>query len=112
MFCAHFCRILHNLGRIASSSDECCYQVDTAHNCRLLLDTVMRLDWAEGGQEQEKLVLGLEKEKGQEKELVLGLVPRHAHILLLLPFFPLVLIFVGGSGVSFVITGILEMLLR
>ena len=94
-------------GRIASS-DECCCQVDTAHNCRLLLDTVMRLDWAEGGQEQEKL----EKEKGQEKELVLGLVPRHAHILLLLPFFPLVLIFVGGSGVSFVITGILEMLLR
>ena len=86
--------------------------MDTAHNCRLLLDTVMRLDWAEGGQEQEKLVLGLEKEKGQEKELVLGLVPRHAHILLLLPFFPLVLIFVGGSGVSFVITGILEMLLR
>ena len=82
--------------------------MDTAHNCRLLLDTVMRLDWAEGGQEQEKL----EKEKGQEKELVLGLVPRHAHILLLLPFFPLVLIFVGGSGVSFVITGILEMLLR
>ena len=80
--------------------------MDTAHNCRLLLDTVMRLDWAEGGQEQEKLV------KGQEKELVLGLVPRHAHILLLLPFFPLVLIFVGGSGVSFVITGILEMLLR
>ena len=75
--------------------------MDTAHNCRLLLDTVMRLDWAEGGQEQEK-----------EKELVLGLVPRHAHILLLLPFFPLVLIFVGGSGVSFVITGILEMLLR
>ena len=86
--------------------------MDTAHNCRLLLDTVMRLDWAEGGQDQEKLVLGLEKEKGQEKELVLGLVPRHAHILLLLPFFPLVLIFVGGSGVSFVITGILEMLLR
>ena len=86
--------------------------MDTAHNCRLLLDTVMRLDWAEGGQEQEKLVLGQEKEKGQEKELVLGLVPRHAHILLLLPFFPLVLIFVGGSGVSFVITGILEMLLR
>ena len=82
--------------------------MDTAHNCRLLLDTVMRLDWAEGGQEQEKL----EKEKGQEKELVLGLVPRHAHILLLLPFFPLVLIFVGGSGVSFVITGILELLLR
>ena len=82
--------------------------MDTAHNCRLLLDTVMRLDWAEGGQEQEEL----EKEKGQEKELVLGLVPRHAHILLLLPFFPLVLIFVGGSGVSFVITGILEMLLR
>ena len=84
-------------------------------NCRLLLDTVMRLDWA-GGQEQEKvqkkekeLVLGLDKDK---KELVLGLVPRHAHILLLLPFFPLVLIFVGGSGVSFVITGILEMLLR
>ena len=89
--------------------------MDTAHNCQLLLDTVMRLDWAEG-QEQEKvqkkdkeLVLGLDKDK---KELVLGLVPRHAHILLLLPFFPLVLIFVGGSGVSFVITGILEMLLR
>ena len=85
-------------------------------NCRLLLDTVMRLDWAEG-QEQEKvqkkekeLVLGLDKDK--KKELVLGLLPRHAHILLLLPFFPLVLIFVGGSGVSFVITGILEMLLR
>ena len=84
-------------------------------NCRLLLDTVMRLDWAED-LEQEKvqkkekeLVLGLDKDK---KELVLGLVPRHAHILLLLPFFPLVLIFVGGSGVSFVITGILEMLLR
>ena len=89
------------------------------HNCRLLLDTVMRLDWAKGQeQEQERvqkkdkdkeLVLGLDKDK---KELVLGLVPRHAHILLLLPFFPLVLIFVGGSGVSFVITGILEMLLR
>ena len=78
--------------------------MDTAHNCRLLLDTVMRLDWAEG-QEQEKV-------QKKEKELVLGLVPRHAHILLLLPFFPLVLIFVGGSGVSFVITGILEMLLR
>ena len=73
-------------------------------NCQLLLDTVMRLDWAEG-QEQEKV-------QKKEKELVLGLVPRHAHILLLLPFFPLVLIFVGGSGVSFVITGILEMLLR
>ena len=89
--------------------------MDTVHNCRLLLDTVMRLDWAEE-QEQEKvqkkekeLVLGLDKDK---KELVLGLVPRHAHILLLLPFFPLVLIFVGGSGFSFVITGILEMLLR
>ena len=101
--------------------------MDTVQNCRLLLDTVMRLDWAEG-QEQEKvqkkdkeLVLGLDKDKERElvlgldkdkKELVLGLVPRHAHILLLLPFFPLVLILVGGSGVSFVITGILEMLLR
>ena len=78
--------------------------MDTVQNCQLLLDTVMRLDWA-GGQEQEKV-------QKKEKELVLGLVPRHAHILLLLPFFPLVLIFVGGSGVSFVITGILEMLLR
>ena len=67
----------------------------------------MRLDWAEvQGQEQEKV------QKKDKKELVLGLVPRHAHILLLLPFFPLVLVFVGGSGVSFVITGILEMLLR
>ena len=102
--------------------------MDTAHNCRLLLDTVMRLDWAEvQDQEQEKvqkkekeLVLGLDNDKKElvlgldkdKKELVLGLVPRHAHILLLLSFFPLVLIFVGGSGVSFVITGILEMLLR
>ena len=77
-------------------------------NCRLLLDSVMSLDWAEGGQEQDKLLL----KKDKEKELVLGLLPRHAHILLLLPFFPLVLVFVGGSGVSFVITGILEMLLR
>ena len=102
--------------------------MDTVQNCQLLLDTVMRLDWAEE-QEQEKLllkkdkelVLGLDKDKKElvlgldkdkKKELVLGLVPRHAHILLLLPFFPLVLIFVGGSGVSFVITGILEMLLR
>ena len=81
--------------------------MDTEHNCQLLLDSVMRLDWAEGGQEQDKLLL-----KKDKKELVLGLVPRHAHILLLLPFFPLVLVFVGGSGVSFVITGILEMLLR
>ena len=81
--------------------------MDTAHNCQLLLDTVMRLDWAED-QEQDKLLL----KKDKEEELVLGLVPRHAHILLLLPFFPLVLVFVGGSGVSFVITGILEMLLR
>ena len=84
--------------------------MDTAHNCRLLLDTVMRLDWAEVQKKEKELVLGLDKDK--KKELVLGLVPRHAHILLLLPFFPLVLIFVGGSGVSFVITGILEMLLR
>ena len=41
-----------------------------------------------------------------------GVIPRHGYLLLFLPFFPLILVFVSANGVAFFITGFLETLLR
>ena len=52
------------------------------------------------------------KSEGNRSDKLFGVIPRHGYLLLFLPFFPLILVFVSANGVAFLITGFLEMLLR
>ena len=51
-------------------------------------------------------------ENSTQSEKLFGVIPRHGYLLLLLPFFPIILVFVSANGVAFFLTGFLETLLR
>ena len=77
-------------------------------HCDVLLQNILREN--SRGEKWSNNV-NLRKSDAKDK-LLFGVIPRHGYLLLFLPFFPLVLVFVSANGVAFLVTGLLETLLR
>ena len=80
---------------------------DRAH-CGELLENILSEDNAVSSVAK----LTQTPEKSDNSDKLFGVIPRHGYLLLFLPFFPIILVFVSANGVAFFITGFLETLLR
>ena len=77
-------------------------------NCDELLGNILREN-----SDLEKLTQHPQHiDSSKQSEKLFGIIPRHGYLLLLLPFFPIILVFVSANGVAFLLTGFLETFLR